>query len=263
MMSSARVDINTSNFTRISLQESEKAQLMQRIDSKFIINIELAKDLLLKVTDNYYVVDNNGQVIPEYISDYYDTSDFKMYLDHQNRRPKRYKIRVRNYCASGDSFLEIKIRVPSGKTIKRRIPATNEEINKTNISEFISNKSPYSLGDLSKTLETRFNRLTLVSKEFDERITFDFNLLLTIPNTEKLKQYENICIIEVKRSKHKSNSEISQLLKQLGIRPMGFSKYSIGCALLYPKIKSNNFKKTFLHIKKLQNEYTQPYNAVG
>jgi len=67
MMSSARVDIDTSNFNRISLQESEKAQLMQRIDSKFIINIKLAKDLLLKVTDKYYVVDNNGQVIPEYI----------------------------------------------------------------------------------------------------------------------------------------------------------------------------------------------------
>lgn len=263
MMSTARVDIDTSNFTRISLQESEKAQLMQRIDSKFIITVKVAKNLLQNVAKNYYVVDNNGQVIPEYISDYYDTPGFKMYLDHQNRRPKRYKIRVRNYCASGDSFLEIKIRVPSGKTIKKRIPATNEEINKTNVSDFINNKSPYSLGDLSQTLETRFNRLTLVSKDFDERITFDFNLLLTIPNSDDYKEFSNICIVEVKRSKQKSNSEISLLLKRFGIRPMGFSKYSIGCALLYPTIKSNSFKKTFLHIKKLQNEYTEPYNAVG
>lgn len=263
MMSSARVAIDTSNFTRISLQESEKAQLMQRIDSKFIINAERAKDLLLRVTENYYLVDNNGQVIPEYISDYYDTHDFKMYLDHQNQRPKRYKIRIRNYCASGDSFLEIKIRVPSGKTIKKRIPATNEEINKNNVLEFISNKSPYSLSDLSQTLETRFNRLTLVSKEFDERITFDFNLLLSTPNSNNFKEYRDICIVEVKRSKHKSKSEISLLLKVLGIKPMGFSKYSIGCALLYPKIKSNNFKKTFLYIKKIQHEYTKPYNAVG
>lgn len=256
-MANSKVNIDTSNIQRISLQEAERAQLMQRIDSKFIIPFELSKELLNKATNSYYVVDNNGHVIPEYISDYFDTSDFNMYKDHQNRRPKRYKIRVRNYCASGDSFLEIKIKVPSGKTIKKRIAATTSDLNKSNVMDFIAAKSPYTVENLINTLETRFERLTLVAKDFNERITFDFNLCLSTPDSNKIVEYNDICIVEVKRSKHKSNSEISQLLKRLGIRPRGFSKYSIGCAILYPTFKSNNFKKTLLYIKKLQHEYSQ------
>ncbi len=262
-MNCFKANIDTSNFSTISLQESEKAQLMQRIDSKFIINTELSRQILNKLANSYFIVENNGQVIPEYISYYYDTLDFKMYLDHQNRRPKRYKIRVRNYCASGDTFLEIKIRVPSGKTIKKRIAATNDELISADITEFVSAKSPYKLRELTKTLETRFNRLTLVAKDFNERITFDFNLQLATPDFKDSKEFSNICIVEVKRSKQKLNSEISALLKYLRIRPMGFSKYSIGCAMLYPAIKSNNFKETLLYINKLQDECTKLYNAVG
>jgi hypothetical protein len=262
-MSDSKLNIDTSGFHRISLLESEKAQLMQRIDSKFIIHHKLSKEILSKSSEHYYIVDNNGQVIPEYISDYYDTTDFRMYLDHHNRRPKRYKIRVRNYCASGDSFLEIKLRTPAGKTIKKRIPATTQDLNQGQISEFIKEKTPYKFEELTKTLETKFNRLTLVAKDFDERITFDFNLRLSIPESNNTVNYSDICIVEIKRSKQKSNSEISSILKSLGIHSFGFSKYSIGCALLYPTFKSNNFKETLLYLKKLRNEYNEPNYVAG
>lgn len=254
-MEGQKNNIDTSSFERISLQESEKAQLMQRIDSKFVIPFNLSESILKHASEFYSIVDNNGQVVPEYISDYFDTQDLSMYLDHQNKRPKRYKIRVRNYCASGDSFLEIKIRVPSGKTIKKRIPATNEELNKTSVAEFIASKSPYAIEALSKTLETRFHRLTLVAKDFDERITFDFNLKISRPDNQAFLTFDSICIVEIKRSKQKTNSEISRIIKKLGIRPMGFSKYSIGCALLYPTVKQNSFKKTLINLNKLKNEY--------
>lgn len=256
------ITINTENFQRISLQDAEKAQLMQRVDSKYIIRFEVCKAILEKVNYSYFIVDNNGYVIPEYISDYYDTPDFNMYLDHQNKRPKRYKIRVRNYRATGDSFLEIKIKVPSGKTIKKRIEAHSTELNQASVAEFIASKSPYIVSNLIKTLETRFDRLTLVAKDYNERITFDFNLALKLPQTEEKELFEEICIVEVKRSRQKSNSEISLLLKGMGIRPNSFSKYSIGCALLYPNIKHNNFKKTILYLNKLKNEHALYYNAI-
>ena len=79
-MDSQLVNINTSRFQRISLQESEKAQLMQRVDSKFVIPFELSNDILTRASDLYYIVDNNGHVTPEYISDYFDTRAFNMYL---------------------------------------------------------------------------------------------------------------------------------------------------------------------------------------
>lgn len=260
-MDISKISPITNKFKRISLKEAEKAQLMQRVDSKYILPFEVSKEVLENVVGSYFIVDNNGYVVPEYISDYFDTPEFNMYLDHQNKRPRRYKIRVRNYCASGDSFLEIKLRTPSGKTVKKRISARTNDLNNENIIDFVASKSPYIIDELSKTLVTRFERLTLVSHDFNERITFDFNLYISLPNTGQSINYENISIVEVKRSKFKSNSEVAKLLKILGFRPKGFSKYSIGCALLYPNFKSNNFKKTLLYIKKIQDEYTQPNYA--
>ena len=251
------------SFRAISLQEAEKAQLMQRVDSKYLIPISLSKEILRRVQKSYYIVDNNGQIVPEYISDYLDTPNFNMYCDHQNRRPKRYKIRIRQYCATGDSFLEIKIKTPSGKTVKKRIPATSDTIKQSDIAEFVTSKSPYRIDQLVKTIETRFNRLTLVAKDYNERVTFDFNLLLAIPGSNSKELHDDICVMEIKRSKLKSNSEIALILKEMGFRPRGFSKYSIGCALLYPSIKSNNFKKTILYLKKIKHEYDQHYNAIG
>ncbi|MGE0078785.1 MAG: polyphosphate polymerase domain-containing protein [Bacteroidales bacterium] len=255
--------IDNGNLQRISLKDAEKAQLMQRVDSKYLIPLAVSKELLNRITQSYYIVDNNGQTIPEYISDYYDTPDFTMYLDHQNRRPKRYKIRIRRYCATGDSFLEIKIKIPSGKTVKKRIPATDENLNESSIAEFVASKSPYALDQLVKTLETQFNRLTLVAKDYNERVTFDFNLKLSIPKSERHELHDDICVLEVKRSKLKSNSDIAIILREMGIRPKGFSKYSIGCALLYPNIKNNNFKQTILYLKKIKDEHAQYNNAIG
>ncbi|MGD9978256.1 MAG: polyphosphate polymerase domain-containing protein [Bacteroidales bacterium] len=253
--------IDTNNFQRINLHEAEKAELMQRTDSKFIVPTALSKEILGNIGSHYFIVENNGQVIPEYISDYFDTSDLSMYLAHQNKRSKRYKVRVRNYSATGDSFLEIKIRVPPGKTIKKRISTTSNELEQASTTEFIASKSPYLPNSLSKILQTRFNRLTLVAKDFQERVTLDFNLHLTATAPEHSIQLDDICVVEVKRSKVKLDSKISGLLKSLGIRKVGFSKYSIGCALLYTSVKQNNFKRILLYLKKIRNEYAEPNSA--
>ncbi len=255
--------INTSIFKEISLEEAERAQLMQRIDYKYVLQLDMAKKLLSGLAPSYYAVNNNGHTLPKYISEYYDTPNLKMYMDHQNRRPRRYKIRVRHYCASGDSFLEIKIKAPSGKTIKKRIAATSSSLNQPHIANFVLSKSPYNINELTKTLETQFNRLTLVGTDYTERITFDFNLSLTLLHPHKTAQLNDICIVEVKRERGKLGSPIFNALKEMKVKPIKFSKYSIGCALLQPGIKYNNFKETMLYLNKIHNDSTRTNNAIG
>jgi hypothetical protein len=242
-----------STFQRIDLLEAQKARLMQRIDSKYVIQMDLLEEILRKVSDSYLVVEVNGETMPEYLSDYYDTHDMNMYHDHQRKRPKRYKIRLRHYCSSGDSFLEIKFKMPSGKTDKQRILVKQNELGYPSTCDFIKSNTPYDICQLNKTLVTKFNRITLVGKDFNERVTIDLNLQLCIPNATQIITFNQFCVIEIKRNREKKNSKLAQVLKEMGVRPNSFSKYSIGCAILYPKLKKNSFKETLLYLEKINH----------
>ena len=63
---------------------------------------------------------SDGKLIHDYKSLYYDTEDWKFYLDHHNGRVNRNKIRFREYVGSKLTFLEIKLKNNKGKTIKKR-----------------------------------------------------------------------------------------------------------------------------------------------
>ena len=239
------------NYKRISLEQAESAQLMNRIDSKYVLPLQKVLNILHNCKNHYNIVENNNQVLLNYFSEYYDTEDRLMYIDHHNRRPKRYKIRVRTYIASGDRFLEIKLKTPSGQTKKKRIAYIGNDGLKNEAIDFIDKYSPYHAENLIHTLTTQFYRITLVSKSYDERATLDINLLISTPKGEK-KKFNNISIIEVKRDKAKNNSFLTQLLKVNSIRPSRFSKYSVGTAFLYPSFKINTFKEILLQINKIE-----------
>ena len=48
---------------------------------------------------------------------------------------------------------------------------------------------------------------------------------------------------------------MGEMLRELRIKPSGFSKYCIGSALTNPKLKRNRFKPRFKKIDKLLNKY--------
>ena len=60
-----------------------------------------------------------------------------------------------------------------------------------------------------------------------------------------------IAIAEVKQEKFSYQSDFIQKMRHLRVIPMGFSKYCIGSAIMYPQLKQNNFKAKFLRIKKI------------
>jgi len=245
--------ISQSDFERIDLKRAESAQLMNRIDSKYIIPVDQVFNLINSNRNNYFAVEINNQIIHNYYTEYFDTPNLDMYLAHHNRRTNRYKLRVRTYNASGDKFFEIKLKTADGKTRKKRIVINKENGVDQEVNNFIESKSPFKFDELSKTIITDFNRLTLVSKKFAERVTIDLGLAIFTPKNE-IANLGYLSIVEIKQDKSKRNSQIGKRLKKMGIRPSGFSKYSIGLAILNKEVKKNSFKKTILKINKLKNE---------
>lgn len=244
---------STLDFQRISLKQAQAAQFMNRVDSKYIATVEQVIEMLRHCSEHYYIVENNNLVILEYISDYFDTPDRMMYMAHQNRRSKRYKIRARTYKASGDQFLEIKMKTQTGETQKKRIAYTGLNSLTQETKAFITENTPFKADELTHTLITKFNRITLVSKTYDERATIDINLSISTPE-EIESNIGTLSVIEVKRSKQKTNSKLALYLKENQIRAMSFSKYSVGSALLIPELKKNSFKPILLKINKILND---------
>jgi hypothetical protein len=109
-----------------------------------------------------------------------------MYYAHHNRKLNRHKMRVRNYLATGESFLEVKFRSNKGRSEKTRIVSENITGHPEKFPEgFISQNSPYSPGELNNKLETSFERITLLNKNQRERITIDQNLSYKVNGEKK------------------------------------------------------------------------------
>ena len=106
-------------FRKVSLPDLDKVELMNRIDLKFCFHFNQACHVFESIKDNYSVLEIDGQSIFSYYNTYFDTSDNQMYLNHHNGKLNRYKIRVRRYNQTNNSFLEIKFKNNKGRTIKK------------------------------------------------------------------------------------------------------------------------------------------------
>lgn len=239
------------SFRRITLADLDRVKLMNRTDIKFCLHRKNLPGILELLKNEYQVLEIDDQIIFPYDNTYFDTPDDRMFINHQNGKRNRYKIRVRQYVQSEDNFLEIKFKNNKGRTIKERITRTNflSEFEEHEF-EFIRNSSPYSASMLQPKIRSSFDRITLTDNNFSERITID-----TIPgfrNSEKEITLENLVIIEVKQSKANKTALMTKVLRENKIPEQGFSKYCIGRSLLEENIKKNNFKPTLL---KIQKEY--------
>ena len=233
----------------VSLAQMDKVKLMNRIDSKFICQVGDIPLLLKKVTGDYQVLEINECRELPYKTTYFDTHDFQMFMAHQNGKLNRFKIRHREYAISGLSFLEVKFKSNIGRTVKSRIEKTMlYSAFSRKEGGFIQHKTPFDCSQLEPKLNNSFNRITLVNSY--ERITIDLDLSFSLTNKESIAM-PDLGIVEVKQGIYNRKSKILDALKQLGIRPSGFSKYCMGISLLHNDIKSNRFKSKILLINKL------------
>jgi len=244
-----KVEDVITQFAPISLAEMDQVKLMNRTDRKYWFNKALLAPLLKALSEQYYVLEIDGQRCLPYVSTYYDTPEDQMYYEHHRGKLNRFKIRKRKYESSGISFLEVKFKNNKGRTIKTRIPAEYDNAAFDPKEEnFIAQNSPFDCHILHTAISNRFKRITLVNKNMKERCTIDQEL--TYHKGGKSVKLEELIIVEVKTEGHSAHSAMIEKLKEQHILPSGFSKYCIGRSILEPNLKSNRFKTTHRQIEK-------------
>ncbi|MFK5950299.1 MAG: polyphosphate polymerase domain-containing protein [Methylococcales bacterium] len=225
---------------------------MNRLDSKFALNSSKLPEILELIKDSFFILEINGKRIQTYNTSYFDTDNYYMYTRHHCGAQNRYKVRHRYYKNDEMGFLEIKFKSNKGRTIKSRIQLNeiNDVHSKKGI-EYIEQKTPFKASDLKVALSNSFNRITLVSKKFDQRLTIDTNLHFY--GFDKKFTNPNIAIIEVKIDKFSQDTGVHQVLKDLKIYQSGLSKYCLGMVYLNDNIRKNTFKPKLLTLKKIEN----------
>ena len=240
-------------FHPITLEETDSVRLMNRMDTKFMIGVEQLDHLLKNLGTNYRVLEVEGMRINRYKTLYYDTCDFLCYRQHHSGKRNRFKIRKREYVESHVSFLEYKEKTNKGRTIKSRIKL-GEVLDSLNEREnaFIDERTHRHLNYEPK-LWNSFGRITLVDTTAGERLTIDSDIAFEMGNRKA--GVPELVIIEVKRDENSGSSDVLRQLKHQLVRPESMSKYCLGVALLYPELKSNNFKQKLLKIEKIKLAY--------
>ena len=229
------------NYQKCTLDDARKVLFDRRVDLKYVIPFDKREDVFNALEAEYFVVEHNNMYSLPYHTLYYDNESNSSYLNHHNKHLPRYKIRKRSYEASGDVFLELKIKTNKNNTVKRRLPLEKFE---TGISEmeagFLREHIHEAAGNLSPAIGIWFDRITLVRKDYKERCTIDTNY--RVKNSLGERNLGDVAIIEVKHEMFDHSSKMKKVLKGIRAYPQGFSKYCMGRALLDKNLKRNNFK---------------------
>ena len=239
------------SFDRVSLAQINGASLLNRIDTKFLVPVRLIPEVLRDIEKDYDLLEIDERSIFSYETIYYDTPDYRFYHAHQNGHLNRFKVRFRKYLDADKTYLEVKHKNNKNKTDKRRVVITTSDFNDQ--QKFIQEHTQLSLDGLEPKLTNRFKRLTLVNKNYPERVTIDIDVEVFNHDKEDGHRFKQLSIIEVKKSGHGRNTPALKLFKDLRLHPEGMSKYCIGLALTNNELKSNRFKSKINKLTKLEN----------
>lgn len=238
-------------FETITLEEMDRVKLMDRTDQKFNFNIAQLPELLKEVRDTYRVLEVSGTKMSRYETLYYDTPSFDLFRQHHNGQTNRYKIRLRRYVESDLNFFEMKFKNNKGRTIKKRVKKSDLEKTITGKSQELFATSGMEPGSVEPKLWVNYNRITLVNRFEEERITIDLDL--EVKNGDDVADFSGLVIVEAKQAKAHDTAFVKRL-KNLHIREGGTSKYCLAVSKLIPDIKKNNFKPALIHIQKIIND---------
>lgn len=236
-------------FEPILLDQMDQVKLMNRTDTKYWFHAGKLQDILLELSDSYYILQIGGDGLLPYTTTYFDTVDNQMFAAHHNGKLNRYKIRRRTYLSSNKSYMEIKFKSNKGRTIKNRIGSVVEDqLFSREDTSFLNENSPFETKELQPVLINQFNRMMLVSKNLNERCTIDLdlNFKTDIENVT----LDNLAIVEVKAEGHSKGSVIKQVLQRHRIKTAGFSKYCVGRVVTDDSLKRNRFKRKIREIEK-------------
>lgn len=223
---------------------NESAALLTRVDRKYVVRPEDIADVLAARADDFRALEIGGRRAAAYQSVYYDTPDLTSYLTAARRRPRRFKIRTREYMDTQTTAIEVKLRSARGTTVKHRIwmdaPAGRGP--ETPAVMAYAATFPEVAGvahDLRPTLTTAYLRSTLVSA--GGRITIDSGVRAEDMAGHTFG-YGDVVIVETKTLG--GACPLDRDLWAAGIRPVRISKYATSLAALHPDLPANRWHRT-------------------
>lgn len=247
------------DFQPISLAETnERAQMLSRIDKKYVVNLEQCESLLQVLDKTKYAVLEIDDVRQfSYTSCYYD-DDFKCYYAHHQGRRQRFKARTREYVDTGGKYFEVKLKGLRGVTVKHRLlcdflvtPQLGGEQLEMLCDHYLERyKSPMCL-NLRPALVVGYKRSTLVALKGGERVTVDYGLSFSHPDAESapIRIGHDFIIVETKSGN--GDGEVDQALRAMSIRTASkCSKYCIGVSLTNHKVRNNHFLPTIRQVSR-------------
>ena len=242
--------MSLSDFNSISLEDLDRVQLLNRKDTKFVFSQSKLLQLLDRLKPFYRILEIEGKRTFVYDNTYFDTDEFFFYTQHHNECRKRFKVRYRKYCEANEQYFEIKVKDNKNRTIKNRLKINDGSGNfgeeeKRLILEIIGLPPE----QLSPKLDIQFSRITLADNSFNERLTIDTNL--SAKNGISSKIFDQLAVAEIKQKKYDPKSDFIQILRDLKIPEMRFSKYCMGMLHVHKEIKYNRFKPKLLRINKI------------
>lgn len=228
-------------FIPISLEEMDHVKLLDRIDTKYVIHEDQLCEYLSEISARYDLLVIAGKYFHPYETLYFDTVDFHLYQMHHNGKLNRFKLRCRKYVDSGIAFFEIKSKTNTDRTVKKRMPVVDiPEMLDESLNQYIHEHTPGEIQNYIPALRVFFDRITLVNKQANERLTVDLNLRYRCNGVEK--KIRKIVIVEVKQEKH-SISPFRELMKMRRQPKNYLSKYCMGLTYLHKELKMNRFKQ--------------------
>jgi hypothetical protein len=251
LSASARLEQLVDTFEAISLKDSAKAALMDRKEAKYLCHINTLLEMLPRLRQEYQVLEIEQGRMMGYRSLYLDTPDFGLYMAHHNGKTNRYKARYRHYLHTNTLFFEVKVK-QKARTSKERVLLQSDSNWTHNVPlEFFKAKRPLEQREIEPKLEVWCRRMTLVGKHSAERLTIDLDLAYGLPGQTLEPGFKNAVILELKYSD--SQTSFMPIAREFHLQGQGFSKYSVGCGLMYPHLKANAFKPQRLAIERIEH----------
>ena len=252
------VDI-LNGFHGHQLADLDKANLMDRVDVKFMLPMAFLPSLLKQLQTHYSALEINGNRISRYYNQYFDTQSMNFYQDHHNGKLNRFKVRQRTYLDTDTKFLEVKFKNNRKRTIKSRVNCSHNAKGDENCHDFIYRKMGTKFDNLMVSQQSGYQRIALANEASAERLTLDFNLWYRLAVTGPKVIPDGFFIAELKQHKRSKLSPFFQLMSKYNIFPASFSKYCIGCALLYKNtLKTNQFKAILNQVEKFSLSNNPP-----
>lgn len=223
--------------------------LQQRVDRKYVLPVARLAPLLADMQAHCCVVPAGHRVWARYESVYFDTADRALYHAHRRDLRPRLKVRVRRHVDRGLSFLEIKRKERSGRTVKLRLAIPVEQTGlDARERRFIEMHTPLDTASLVPSLSIAFLRLTLVGRAVNERLTLDHDLRMA--GAGRTERISGAVIAEIKQDRHAHHGPASAALRARRARETAVSKYCLGTMLVAP-VPSNVFKPALTLIERL------------